>query len=68
LVDGHLGIAVVSKTDRISPETVKAQIRETFSDDVEVFPDESGTAGIIKPVFNRLSDDEYIYVLVPVKH
>ena len=62
---GALGIAVMPNTDG-STEAIKRQIRESFSDEVSVTPDASGTAGIIKPVFKHVSGDEYVYVLVPI--
>jgi hypothetical protein len=42
------------------------QIRNSFSDVVEVSPDGSGTAGVITPVFRKTTGDEFLYVLVPV--
>ncbi|TAK57529.1 hypothetical protein EPO17_01720 [Patescibacteria group bacterium] len=62
-----LGIAVVPKTVGQSAAAIKRQIQDSFSDEVEVHPDDSGTSGIIKPVFRKITSDEYVYVLVPVK-
>jgi hypothetical protein len=59
------GIAVVPSRD--SDEYTKQQIRNSFSDAVTITPDQSGTAGVITPVFKKTTGDEFMYVLVPVK-
>lgn len=43
-------------------------IKNNFSDEVEVFFDEDGKAGVIKPVFksNEVGED-YAFVMVPIK-
>ncbi len=64
--DGALGIAVVPKKAGQSAEAITRQIKNAFSDEVTVHPDESGTSGIIKPVFKKVVDDQYVYVLVPI--
>ena len=61
------GIAVVPSTNsKEKDERVKDRIRSSFSDEVQVHPDESGTAGIITPVFRKATGDNFVYVLVPV--
>jgi hypothetical protein len=45
----------------------KNKIKNSFSDEVTVEPDTSGTSGIIKPVFKKTNGDDFVYVLVPVK-
>ncbi|MEN9614018.1 MAG: hypothetical protein RLZZ347_325 [Candidatus Parcubacteria bacterium] len=65
--DTAVGIVVSPKDTHQSTDAVIRQIKNSFSDDVEVHPDQSGSAGIIKPVFKKATDDEYVYVLVPLK-
>lgn len=65
---GFNGIAVVPSTN--SPEKdelIKERIRASFSDEVQVHPDQSGTAGVITPVFRKATKDNFVYVLVPVQ-
>ncbi len=53
-----------------SPEAnaqVKEYVTNNFSDEAEVIPDETGNSGLIKPVFKNQNDQEYLYVMVPVK-
>lgn len=60
------GIAVVPSLGQSEKEEVlKKNIKNTFSDEVEVIPDKSGTSGVITPVFKKVSKDNYVYVLVP---
>jgi phosphomannomutase len=62
------GVAVVPSSDsEYEDEVMKQRIRDSFSDEVQVRPDESGTAGIITPVFRKAKGDDFIYVLVPVQ-
>lgn len=61
------GLAVVPSTKTVSgDENIKQKIRDSFSDEVVVKPDSSGTAGIITPVFRKAKGDDFVYVLVPV--
>ncbi|OHB00207.1 MAG: hypothetical protein A3E94_01315 [Candidatus Zambryskibacteria bacterium RIFCSPHIGHO2_12_FULL_44_12b] len=61
------GMVVISAPeDKTEVEKTIESIKESFSDEVIVRPDGSGTSGIIQPVFKEVSGDEYIYVLVPV--
>ncbi len=63
------GLAVVASSN--SPErdeVIKSKIRKSFSDEVAIKPDASGTAGIITPVFRKAKGDDFVYVLVPVKN
>ena len=64
--DGKIGIAVVPSSGEQN-ESIKKQIQESFSDEVKVAPDKTGTAGIIKPVFKNSEGEDYLYVLVPIK-
>jgi hypothetical protein len=62
-----LGVAVVgSSGSSAQDEATKKKIADSFSDNVEVTADKSGTAGVIKPVFKQTNGQDFIYVLVPV--
>lgn len=62
------GIAVVPSTgSSAADEAMKKKIRDSFSDEVVVKPDQSGTAGVITPVFRKAKGDDFVYVLVPVQ-
>ena len=60
------GMAVILSDGSSDEETVR-RVRDSFSDQVEVYPDQSGTAGVVKPVFKETKGDDFVYVLVPVK-
>lgn len=60
------GIVVVSSSGVSSDSEVKQKIQESFSDEIEIIPDETGRAGIIKPVFKISGGQDYVYVLVPI--
>lgn len=60
------GLVVVPKNEKENSEKTIERIKKSFSDEVSVSPDSSGTSGVITPVFKKVSDDEYLYVLVPV--
>ena len=65
--DTQMGITVLpSSGDEIKDEKTKQQIKDSFSDQTEVFPDKTGSSGVIKPVFTKLSDQNYLYVMVPI--
>jgi len=73
-------ISVVEKIVRPQPEEgaivvpypkektaeVKGKLETAFSDKVEIKPDESGRAGIIKPLIKEAAAQEYLYLIVPV--
>ena len=42
------------------------EIKDIFSDEVFVKPDEEGDAGIIYPIFQKGRGEDYLYVMVPV--
>jgi hypothetical protein len=44
-----------------------ARIKSIFSDEVEVRPDSTGTAGIVKPIFRKKDGEDFLYVLVPIQ-
>lgn len=61
------GLAVVPSTNsEVKDEEIKNKIKESFSDEVIVKPDNSGTSGIITPIFKETKGSDFIYVLVPV--
>jgi hypothetical protein len=62
------GLGIVPSTNSSSGDAVaKAKIINSFSDEVTVHADHSGTAGIITPVFKKTNGNDFVYVLVPVK-
>lgn len=61
------GIAVVPSTNSETEDNImKQKIRDSFSDEIQIKPDQSGTAGVITPVFKKAKGDDFVYVLVPV--
>lgn len=48
-------------------EVTKNNIHNSFSDEVTITPDTTGTSGVITPIFKKSNGDDFIYVLVPVK-
>lgn len=64
----YRGMAVTPGSDSATrDESIKQDIRNSFSDQVDIHPDESKTAGVINPVFRESKGKDFIYVLVPVK-
>lgn len=62
------GVVVAPATpDSTENESIKNDLRDPFSDEVEIKPDSSGTAGVIVPVFKESKGDDFLYVMVPVK-
>lgn len=61
------GVVVMKKGSTQSLETIKKQIQDSFSDEVSVEPDVTGTAGIIRPVFKKKVGEDYLYIMVPVQ-
>lgn len=59
-------VVVPSGSDEVNAK-VKEYVENNFSDETEVVADETGNSGLIKPVFKNESDQEYVYVMVPVK-
>lgn len=61
------GMVVVPSTgESSSDEAMKKRIKDSFSDQVEVKPDASGTGGVITPIFRKAKGADFVYVLVPV--
>jgi hypothetical protein len=58
------GLVVVPRDGRDVNATVE-KVRASFSDQVEVSVNDSGS-GVITPVFRQGAGEEYIYVLVPI--
>ncbi len=61
------GLVVFPSKENASKETVIKLVKDSFSDEVIVKPDEDGDAGVIQPVFKKGKGEEYIYVMVPAK-
>lgn len=59
------GLVVMPNTPS-NQQTVE-HIKSSFSDKVGVSENPDGVSGVITPVFQKVSGDEYLYVLVPVK-
>lgn len=57
----------ISESDKSNVSKVKNYLKNSFSDEIEIVPDESGVAGVIKPVFADPKEEEYFYVMVPVR-
>lgn len=55
-----------SNGNEIADERIKQKIKESFSDETKIYPDDTGVSGVIKPVFKKSSDQDYLYVVVPV--
>lgn len=60
------GMVVVPSSGIDEDEARKQKIEDAFSDEIQIVPSPDGRSGIIKPVFKRQEDQEYLYVLVPV--
>ncbi len=56
-----------SAGSEVADDAMKQKIRASFSDDVNISSDGSGTAGVITPVFKDTNGKDFIYVMVPVK-
>lgn len=65
--DGQ-GMVVVPVDERTNQDEVIAKIKDSFSDEVQVVPKQDGVSGVITPVFRRATNDNYLYVLVPIKN
>ncbi len=57
------GIVVLAPGDTTTHE----EVQNSFSDETEVVMDESGTSGLIKPIFKSGADTAYRFLLVPLK-
>ena len=61
------GLVVLPPGDEESNDERIARVKKSFSDEVRVIPDESGTSGVIQPIFREVRGDDYLYVLVPLE-
>ncbi len=64
LAQNQEGVVVIPSTK--DDEENKKKIKSAFSDEVTIEPDETGKSGIIRPIFRKVSDQKYLYVLVPM--
>ncbi len=65
--DVNSGLVVVPSTgSEESDISLTQRVKNSFSDEVVVEPDETGASGVIKPIFKNRTGAEYIYVLVPI--
>lgn len=68
LTSPQAGVAVLpSAGDPTVNEQVKKYVTNSFSDETQIVPDKSGNSGLLKPVFKENKNQEYLYVVVPVK-
>jgi hypothetical protein len=58
------GLVVVPSSK--NNEKVKKQVKQSFSDEVYVYPEDE-ESGIITPVFRDRTGEEYLYILVPLQ-
>ena len=59
-------VVVPSTGSVVEDNRLKQKIKDSFSDEVKVIPDESGRSGIVRPVFREKEGQNYLYMLVPV--
>lgn len=60
------GIVIVPTQGVETDAKVIADIKDSFSDDVLVIPNNDGASGIIRPVFKSGYGKDFLYVIVPV--
>jgi hypothetical protein len=62
------GVVVVPSTgDAISDAAIRERIGSTFSDQVSVRFDPSGLTGVITPIFQKVPNDNYLFLITPVR-
>jgi len=59
-------VVLPSSGDPIRDEALKLELKNTFSDQVEVKFDPSGQAGVITPIFRSGRGDNYLFILTPL--
>ena len=59
------GLVIIPSTEK--DEEVVKKIKESFSDEVRVEPEDK-TSGIIIPIFKKGEGEKYLYILVPIKN
>lgn len=67
ILSGIEGIVIAPSKNKYDNADTIEQIKNSFSDEVKIIPDEGGGSGIIQPIFRDSDGDEYIYILVPVQ-
>lgn len=60
------GMVVVPITAETNQKAVVAEVKNTFSDEVQVKQSDS-ESGVITPVFKKAKGNDYLYVLVPIQ-
>ena len=60
-------VVLPSSGDSTRDEALKLELKNSFSDQVEVKFDPSGQAGIITPIFQSGRGDNYLFILTPLK-
>lgn len=61
------GLIVIPSQGQTQDEEIKAKIRESFSDEIEVELKDADS-GIITPVFKEKKGEGYLYLMVPIKN
>lgn len=62
------GVIVFSGTGDIDEDRATiARLKDLFSDETVIIPDAGGESGVIQPVFRDSTDDNYLYLVVPLK-
>jgi len=60
-------VVLPSSGDPARDEAIKLELKNSFSDQVEVKFDQSGQAGMITPIFRTGRGDNYLFILTPLK-
>lgn len=64
----QVGMVVVPSAENSQLNAqVKEYVKRSFSDETKILPDESGSSGVIKPIFKSKTNQEYLYVVVPLQ-
>lgn len=64
----QVGMVVVPSAENSQLNAqVKEYVKRSFSDEIKILPDESGSSGVIKPIFKNKTNQEYLYVVVPLQ-
>lgn len=64
--EGVIVVPVDKGDEEINKKTLE-NLKNSFSDEVTIEADETDRSGIIKPVFKYLKDQEYLFMMVPIK-
>ena len=60
-------VVLPSSGDPTRDAAIKQELKNSFSDQVEVKFDQSGQAGVITPIFRTGRGDNYLFILTPLK-